>query len=282
MRKPLLVALIGALVTLLYASVIEPRWLIVREVEILDSDIPPSFDGKRIAFLTDMHHGPYFSLRRVKSLVDRTNALQPDLILMGGDYVYLGAQYIGPCFAELARLDAPCGKFGVLGNHDHWNDARLTRQGMRAAGITVLDNRAEWIAVGEERIRVGGVGDLWEDSQHLSATTSGVKDEDLAILLSHNPDYVESIHTAAVDLVLSGHTHGGQVTVFGLWAPITNSDFGQKYRSGVVRTPSTTAIVSNGVGTVTPPLRFGARPEIILIHLRRPTPGSETALRSTQ
>jgi len=269
MSRILLVLLVGALATLLYAAVIEPRWLVVREVEVLDPDIPPSFDGKTIAFLTDVHHGIYFPLHRVRNLVARTNALQPDLILLGGDYAHLQTRYIPSCLAELAQLNAPLGKFGVLGNHDHWYDAELTWQSMRAAGIVALDNRAEWIVLGTERIRIGGVGDLWEHSQDLSATTSGVKDEDFVILLSHNPDYVESIQTSAVDLVLSGHTHGGQITFFGLWAPVSNSRFGQKYLSGVVSTPFTTAVISNGIGIVTPPLRFGARPEIILIRLHR-------------
>ncbi len=269
MSRLLLVILLGALVTLAYAFAIEPRWLAVREVEIVDPDIPPSFDGKTVAFLTDIHHGIYFSTERVRNLVARTNALQPDLILLGGDYAHLRRRYIASCFAELAHLEAPLGKFGVLGNHDHWYDAELSWQSMEKAGIVALDNRAEWIVLGEERIRVGGVGDLWEHTQDLTATTAGVQGQDFVILLSHNPDYAESISSATVDLVLSGHTHGGQVTLFGLWAPVSNSAFGQKYRSGVVRTPFTTVIVSNGIGVITPPLRFGARPEIILIRLRR-------------
>lgn len=264
------VLLIGALLTLLYAAIIEPRWLLVREIEVQDPDIPPSFDGKTIAFLTDIHHGIYFSLQRVTNLVTRTNALRPDLILLGGDYAHLRSRYIASCFAELAHLQAPLGRFAVLGNHDHWYDAELSWDSMQKAGIVALDNRAEWVSLGNDRIRVGGVGDLWESSQDLSPTIAGVKDEDFVIVLSHNPDYVESIQTTAVDLVLSGHTHGGQVTLFGLWAPFTNSSFGQKYRSGVVRTAFTTAIISNGIGVITPPLRFFARPEIVLIRLRRP------------
>lgn len=274
--------LVGALLILLYAALIEPRWLMVREVEVLDPDIPASFEGKTIAFLTDIHHGIYFSLDRVRSLVARTNALQPDLILLGGDYAHLRARYIAPCLAELAGLDAPLGKLGVLGNHDHLYGAELTRRSMQAAGIEVLDNHAQWIALGEGRIRIGGVGDLTESTQDLSATTAGVRDEDFVILLSHNPDYVESMHTTAVDLVLSGHTHGGQVTLFGLWAPFTNSDFGQKYRSGVVHTPLTTVVISNGIGVITPPLRLFARPEIVLIHLRRGTSGLTTGPGTSQ
>ncbi len=269
MSRLLLLVLVGGLLVLLYAAVIEPRWLVVREIAIQDPDIPPSFDGKTIAFLTDIHHGIYFSAQRVRNLVARTNALQPDLILLGGDYAHLRPRYIASCLAELAHLDAPLGRFGVLGNHDHWYDAELAWRSMKAAGIVALDNRGVWITLGAERIRIGGVGDYWESWQDLSATTAEVSDEDFVILLSHNPDYVESIQTTAVDLVLSGHTHGGQVTFFGLWAPIIHSDFGQKYRSGVVHTPFTTVVVSNGIGVITPPLRFGARPEIVLIRLQR-------------
>jgi predicted MPP superfamily phosphohydrolase len=267
MKRGPLVITMGVLMTLVYAYAIEPRCLVVREIDIVDADIPASFEGSTIAFLTDIHHGPYFSLDRVRNAVARTNALHPDLILLGGDYSYRGAQYIAPCLAALAHLDAPLGTFGVLGNHDHWYDAELTRQRMQAAGIEVLDNQAEWIVRGRDRIRIGGVGDLWEDSQDLSATMLGVQDGDFVILLSHNPDYVENIRTAGVDLVLSGHTHGGQVTLFGLWAPIVPSRFGQKYRSGVVHTPFATVIISNGIGTIAPPLRLFARPEIVLIHL---------------
>ncbi|KPL21356.1 MAG: metallophosphoesterase, partial [Anaerolineae bacterium SM23_84] len=82
-------------------------------------------------------------------------------------------------------------------------------------------------------------------------------------------DYVDTLTTTAVDLVFSGHTHGGQVTFFGLWAPFVPSQYGQKYRTGVVSTARTTAIVSNGIGTIPPPVRFFARPEIVLVYLHR-------------
>ena len=91
----------------------------------------------------------------------------------------------------------------------------------------------------------------------------------MVILLSHHPDYADTLTTGLVDLVLSGHNHGGQVTLFGLWAPLLPSSNGQKYRTGTVHTGLTTVVISNGVGTVTPPLRFCARPEIILIRLER-------------
>lgn len=89
------------------------------------------------------------------------------------------------------------------------------------------------------------------------------------ILLSHNPDYAEQLNTDLVDLQLSGHTHGGQVTLFGRWAPLLSSAYGQKYRSGVVSTAHTVVVVSKGIGTITPPVRLFCRPEIVLVRLSR-------------
>ncbi len=266
--KPLLYIVAATILIVAYAF-LEPHWLTVREVHITDPDVPPAFDGIKIAFLADIHHGPQFSRARVAHAVDRTNQLRPDIILLGGDYVFGDPSYIVPCFKELARLQAPLGTLGVLGNHDHWQGAVLTSESMIGAGIEWINNRAQWVVRSGQRIRIGGVGDLWEGSQDIAATVGDAKDEDLVMLVSHNPDYVETLSTAAVDLVFSGHTHGGQVTFLGLWAPFVPSQYGQKYRSGVVNTPRTTTIVSNGIGTIPPPVRFFARPEIVLVYLHR-------------
>ncbi|MDH7490032.1 MAG: metallophosphoesterase [Anaerolineae bacterium] len=248
---------------------VEPYWLRVRHLTVADVDVPPAFHGTRIAFLSDIHHGPFFSLKRVRRVVDIVNGLRPDIILLGGDYVHRDARYIAPVFAELARLRAPLGVFAVAGNHDDWEGIDETRAAMARAGIVNLDNRAAWITMGGDRIRIGGVGDLWEDAHEIAPTLDGVRESDFVILLSHNPDFAEQIQTDGIDLVLSGHTHGGQVTLFGLWATAVPSAYGQKYRSGFVRTEHTLAYVTTGVGTITPPVRFCARPEVVLITLER-------------
>ncbi len=89
------------------------------------------------------------------------------------------------------------------------------------------------------------------------------------MLVSHEPDFAEELQPGAADLMLSGHTHGGQLTFFGLWAPVVGSEYGQKYRTGTVTNGSTTVIVSNGIGTILPPLRFFARPQIVVITLKK-------------
>jgi len=268
-NKRLCLAALSIPVVLVAYAFLEPYWLMVREVHISHVDVPEAFDGTRIAFLTDIHHGPYFSLKRVTAAVSRANLLQPHIVLLGGDYVHRDAQFIRPCFAELSNLEPALGTFGVLGNHDHWEGAVLTSHSMIEAGIGWINNRSVWVAKDGQHIKIGGVDDLWEGSQNLEATTWDAHADDFVILVSHNPDYVEQMDTDKVDLVLSGHTHGGQVTFFGLWAPFVPSEFGQKYRSGVVQTGSTTVVISNGIGTIPPPLRFFARPEIVLVVLER-------------
>jgi len=270
-RRILIVTIIGAL--LLVYTAVEPFWVEVAEYTISDPDIPESFDGVTIALIADVHHGPFFSQERLARFVERVNSLEPDLVALAGDYVHRSPIYIEPAFAELAKLRAPLGVFGVLGNHDHWEGANLTREQMQQAGITLLDNRAQWIDLGDERIRIGGIGDFISDTQDLGPTVTAVAATDFTVLLSHNPDYVEEIATAAaekVDLVLCGHTHGGQVTLFGQWAPLVPSQYGQRYRTGLVGVRGMTTIISNGVGTITPPLRFFARPQLVLIRLVKP------------
>jgi predicted MPP superfamily phosphohydrolase len=253
---------------LLFYSVLETYWLQVREEAWASPDVPAAWDGKSIVFLTDVHLSVFYSRARLRQLVDKVNAMQPDLIFLGGDYVSNDRDYIEPCFAELARLEAPLGKFGVMGNRDHYISATATYHNMLRAGIRPVDNLGFWVESGGERIRIGGVGDLWEDTQVLGPVLEGTRESDLLILLSHNPDIAESITDRRIDMVLSGHTHGGQVVLFGR-APWTPSDYGEKYRTGRVDTGVTTVIISNGIGTAFPPLRLGARPQIVRVRLRR-------------
>jgi predicted MPP superfamily phosphohydrolase len=247
----------------------ETRTVRVREFVIASPDVPPAFDGFRIAFISDIHHGPYLSRERVAALVAQVNSIAPDLVLMGGDYIHQGGNYIDSCFDELGKLKASAGVCGVLGNHDHWDGARQAWAAMRKNGIGILDNAGFWLRRGQDKIRIGGVGDLWTDRQVLATAIGAAADKDFVILVSHNPDYAESLHTKKIDLMLSGHTHGGQVTLFGLFAPILPTITGQKYRSGEVDVPDMKVIVSNGTGTITPPVRFFAPAEIVVVRLKK-------------
>jgi predicted MPP superfamily phosphohydrolase len=251
-------------------SFIEPYWVEVKETEIVSKDIPEAFDNTKIVFLSDIHLGPLYSLDRLKGLVKQVNKLEPDIVLLGGDYVYKGTQYIEPCFNELKNLKTKLGIFGVLGNHDHWENADMVRDSMAKAGISLLDNNAQWVYKDNQRIKLGGVGDLWSDYQDISPTITDIRKEDFSILLSHNPDYADSLRTDNIDLMISGHTHGGQITFFGHMLPFGRRVFNPKYRSGLIETEHTKLLVSNGIGSVwTLPVRFCARPQINVVYLKK-------------
>ena len=232
--------------------------------------LAPAFDGIRVALLSDFHHGNLVSAQRIRDSVRLANSLAPDLIALAGDYVHRGGEWAGACFRELAGLRAPLGVFGVLGNHDHYAGAEpLVRAAMGRAGIADLTNRGIEIRRGSGSLHVCGVGDLWKEKQELVAALAGTTRAESAVLLSHNPDYVERIRDGRVGLVLSGHTHGGQCVLPLIGAPILPSRFGQKYASGLCQGPVARVFVTTGVGHSFPPIRGNSPAEDALLTLKR-------------
>lgn len=259
-----------ACVALVGAMLLEARSLRVNQVTFRSPDVPPAFDGLQVAFVSDIHYGSFVSRARVRATVERVNALHPDLIVLGGDYIYRkeSASDIGPVFDELTRLEAPLGVYGVLGNHDHALLEVNVAPVMAAAGVRELYDDGVWLRRGGARIRLSGLSGLTEDRQTITRALDGATAEDFVLLVNHSPDVVEALGGAPVDLVLAGHTHGGQVTAFGLWAPFVPSRYGQRYRAGLVTAGPVPVFISTGVGTIVAPLRFFARPEIVLLTLR--------------
>lgn len=249
-----------------------------REFVITHKDIPFSFDGKKIIFLADLHCNQYFTPEDVSELVKKINELSPDVILLGGDYTLADSKYSTPFFEALKYLKSSNGIFYVLGNHDFWEDENLIKEGFSSLNIQACDNRSYWVYEGNDSIKIGGVGDMWEDVQLPENTISDVVESDFCILLSHNPDYIEQIDESKVDLMLSGHTHAGQVTIFGLYAPIMPTfwrphlyDSGQEYRYGWKLMGKTMLYTTSGVGVGDFPFRFFAPPEVVEITLKRQT-----------
>lgn len=248
-------------------SLVEARWLRVTRVDIPIPRLPSAFAGKTVALLADIHHGLNIGIEFIRDAVRLTNEVKPDLVALCGDYTYHGRKHIRPCCLALGELKAPLGVFAVLGNHDCWDGADETWRAFGETCVQNLTNTGVWLKAGDARLRVAGVGDLWTEKQDLDEALGDTRPDETCLLLSHNPDYVEKITDPRVGLVLSGHTHGGQVQVPLIGAPITPSRFGQKYLQGLVRTPYTQVYISHGVGTIWPPVRFNCRPEIVLIKL---------------
>lgn len=227
--------------------------------------LPAAFDGTRAAFLSDIHLGPYLSADFVAIVARTVNALDPDVVLLGGDYSLREGKYIGPCFEVLAELRAPMGVHGVLGNHDYWHGVRETHDGFASARITELTNRGVTFEKRGDRFTITGVDDYWEGAPDLTAALRDVRPDGACVLLSHNPDYAERLTDRRVGLVLSGHTHGGQIVFPEVGAPWTPSRYGMKYARGLVEAPATRVYVSTGVGMSGVPMRLNCRPQIALL-----------------
>lgn len=260
---------------LLY-SYYEARNVIIKEMTFADQYLPESFVGKKIIFVSDIHVNEYFTGKDVADLVKRINERNPDIIILGGDYTRKEEKYSQSFFKEISKLESTYGVYTVLGNHDHWEDAELIQEGLADCGFNICDNKSYWVKNGKDSIKIGGVGDYWTDKQLLNNTISDIKETDFCMLISHNPDYMEELDTNLVNLMLSGHTHAGQVTLFGFWAPIMPStghpeypQTGLKYRYGWKEKDNTKLYVTSGVGMGGFPLRFFARPEIVEITLTK-------------
>ena len=254
----------------------EARCITLKKLTFSHKDIPSAFVGKKIIFVADIHCNRYFDGERVAALVKTINEQHPDIVILGGDYIEYDSIYQQQFFEEIAKFDNVADVYAVLGNHDHWADAPLVWRKFEELGINICDNRSYWVKIGNDSIKIGGVGDLWEDDQIIENTTHDVSNTNFCILLSHNPTYIDQLQTDKVDLVLSGHNHGGQVTLFGLWAPVLPNtmhqswfDTEQKYRYGWADKDNTRMFVTSGVGMGGIPIRFFAPPEIVEITLQK-------------
>jgi predicted MPP superfamily phosphohydrolase len=259
---------LGSLIALLCYMALEPLWIRTRYVDVRSVDVPSGFIGYRIVFISDIHFGPYLGADRLRRAVDQINRVAPDMVIIGGDYISYSSRYIEPCFDVLKGIRTKDGVYCVLGNHDHWVDSQTVRDAITKNGFHSIDNQANWIERRNSRILVAGVGDWWEDSQMTDTVLRGATFADFCVLVSHNPDYFAEQLDDRIDLALSGHTHGGQVTLFGLYAPVLPVKH-KKYRHGLYGINGEKLYVTSGLGVISPPLRFFCRPEIVVFDLSR-------------
>lgn len=250
--------------------VLEPRELRVDEVEVRVRGLSKEFDGFTVCQVTDVHHSPFVTLGYLERVVQKANSLKPGLTVLTGDYIDDVRDYIDPAIRVLSGLKAERGLLSVLGNHDHFTGKAHTVKAIRSHGIPLLENSHALIESGNSALCVAGVKDYLEDFPDVASALRGVDKEVPRILLSHHPDYAEHLPgDERVDLVISGHTHGGQVRTPFSYAPVLPSAYGQKYSGGLVALEGrdTQVYVSRGVGVVGIPVRINCPPELTLIRL---------------
>ncbi len=272
-----------------YATLVEPWLLAVRRRRIAIRDLPGALEGLRLVQVSDTHFGSRVPSDLIREAVAQTVGLKPDLVLLTGDYIHHRADEVGPAAELLAPLvsAAPLGAIGVLGNHDWWGDGPGMRRALESVGVRMLDNRRMFLCARTrallaneptgESLCIAGVGDLEEDAVDLRAALSGVRGSTPRLLLSHNPDVAEHPEFSRlcpggahrVDLMLSGHTHGGQVNLPLVGPLVVPSRYGQKYAGGLVAGPAFPVLVSRGVGMSLIPVRINCPPEIVQVILVR-------------
>ncbi|HEU4595986.1 MAG TPA: metallophosphoesterase, partial [Pyrinomonadaceae bacterium] len=194
------------------AAFAEPYQLAVERHAVALRRLPRELDGLRVVHLSDIHHSPFTGREQVERAVEVANSLQPDIIALTGDYISHEREYIEPCAEMLGRLRARRGVYAVMGNHDNWVDAPLITDLFRAEGIRVLLNEGLRFEDRGASFWLAGVDDTMVGLEDLPLALAGSREDELKLLLAHNPVILRRAARAGVDLVLSGHTHGGQVT----------------------------------------------------------------------
>ena len=243
--------------------------LVVERLDVAIEGLAPAFDGYRIAFLSDFHYSAVVPDWWVVGAVSTAMKLQPDLVLLGGDYLSHSVRF-APSLAGLLRpLAARDGVFGVLGNHDHYVGADLVRATLRDAGVVELRNARVLVRRGEAVLAVAGVGDLQYDVIDFQSALAGVPGDAPRIVLSHHPDvFAHWPSELRLDLMLAGHTHGGQAYLPLLGPPYVPSQFGFRYLRGLIEERGRRLYVSRGIGAGGLPLRWRCPPELTLVVLR--------------
>lgn len=258
-----------------YGRLLEPGWFDVTRVPVEVPGLAAVFDGYRIAQISDIHlDNDWMTRERLAAVVRAVNGQAPDLVAITGDFITGGP--LDPLLPilreELGQLRAADGLAAVLGNHDHWSGPERVRGALRDVGITELPNALLTVERGGAALQVAGVDDHWVGADRLDLVVRRLAASAPAILLAHEPDFAEiSAATGRFALQLSGHSHGGQISLPLLGPPLL-PPFGQRYPRGRYQVGGMVQYTNRGVGMLRPYGRLNCRPELTMIILQSPNP----------
>lgn len=244
------------------------RGLHVAELELASPHLHARHDGLKLAHLTDLHFAGDRVPRRLEQAVELANAATPDLTLLTGDYVCFSAKKLEAMTRVLGALRGRV--FATLGNHDHWTDPEAIQRALEDAGIRVLRNAHVTVQVRGAPVHVVGLDDHVTGNADPHRAFAAVPEHGTRVVLSHDPNGADLLRGRRAALVLSGHTHGGQIRVPGLTAALARRA-GLRYLVGLYDVAGTPLYVNKGVGNSLP-LRLGARRELALLTLRPAQP----------
>ena len=253
----------------LYGSQIEPNWIQVVEIELTIPSLERTFDNFKIVQISDLHLTKFMPEKRLNRIIKLVNRQQPDAIAITGDIITRRNSFDPKQLQfKLSQLRAKTATLSVLGNHDHWQrKIDLLKQVLADSKITNLDNQVYTIERGSDELVFAGLDDPYWGSPDLPKIMAQLPDNSTAILLVHEPDYInQSAKTHRFALQLSGHSHGGQIRIPFVEPPILPQG-AKKYYAGLSRVEDTITYTNRGLGMTGLPYRFGSRPEITVFTL---------------
>ncbi len=249
-------------------------------------NLPPAFEGKTVTFLSDIHAGPFMDVDEMKHIAKLVNALGSDFIVIPGDFVTSHVNEVGPFAEAMADLKAPFGVYACTGNHDYYAGVDIVSRGVEDIGMKLLRNENAVVKIDGQSLYIIGVDDSdaasvakyveGKPAPHIEAAWRGVPENAATILLCHKPYMFEDFSKTNTGLMLSGHTHGGQIVLgrFGKTV-LAFSSLASTYVEGVYRPEAMKSrsqmYVSRGIGVVGVPIRINCPPEITQITLRAAT-----------
>lgn len=262
------IGVVAGVVTALLARFVLPFRPRVNHQAIVLPRNHANLAGLRIAYVSDTHVGPTFTAANLRSIVGDLQREKPDILLLGGDYVSQSPYFIDEIAPVIAEMTATprVGTWAVIGNHDVSNVRSRVERMLEDAGVTVLVNRAVAVETDRGPLWLAGVDDLLLGTPDPAAAFADVPADAACICLWHEADAAEEAAVYAPFLMLSGHTHGGQVSLPGI-GPLALPKAGKRFASGRFAIGDMTLFVSNGVGLYRPPVRLGCPPEIVMLHL---------------
>ncbi|MDN4525559.1 metallophosphoesterase [Fictibacillus fluitans] len=252
-----------------YSSFIEPYWFDIKKVTIKLPHLPDAFKGLHIVQISDFHLGFHFRARHINKMAEKIQELKPDLVIFTGDLVNSkrSRRSAVKSIPGLKSIDAPLGKFAVLGNHDYLENIDTIDELLRKSGFDLLVNENRKLTKGNDNFYIAGMDDYLQGDADIEKSLEGIPEDQFTLLLAHEPDYFKVSSKFPIDLQLSGHSHGGQVRM-PLYGPIITSRMGRKYHTGHYESEEKHLYTNRGMGTTHLPFRFFCRPEITSITLK--------------
>jgi predicted MPP superfamily phosphohydrolase len=259
---------LSGLVVCGYGVLVRRRWFRVVERQVRVAGLDPRFDGFRVAHLSDLHVGTLTPKRWADRWVRAANARAPDLAVVTGDLVTSGAEYNADVAEAIGSLRAVHGVVVSMGNHDYFADGEPLQAALRECGVRVLRNEGFPIEREGGRLWIAAIDDTWTRRDDLSRALAGRPEDVATVLLAHDPERFDKAAEAGADLVLSGHTHGGQIAVPFVYRRLSLAHIAHRYCVGIYKRGRSTLYVHPGLGTTGPPMRLGVPPEVTILVLR--------------